>query len=399
MTLKEARKLALAGQFLDGRRSFSRAEGAVGAIESLGYVQIDTISVIERAHHHTLWTRVEGYEPAMLNELLKNRRIFEYWGHAASYLPMADFRYYLPKMKEFDDPHGKWEKDRLQKFGHLMEPVLNRIREEGPLGSKDFELPQGKKKGENWWDWHEMKGALELLYWKGELMVSERRQFQKVYDLTGRVLPEGLDNGYPGEEELGEFLVGRALRSHGAATEQEIAEHIHAAGKNVVVKALKRLVESKQVEKITIADTDNKIYYTTPDALETVGRIEIMPAVHILSPFDNLVIQRERLKNLFGFDYVLECYVPPKKRVNGYFVLPVLFGDGFAGRMDAKAERKSGTLIVRNLLMEPGFCDFDAFLPLFSDKLREFARFNGCETIVFENVTPKKIRNNLKRLI
>ena len=386
--LKQAASLALKSQHLIGSSRFAGKDGASALIGELGYIQIDTISVIERAHHHTLWTRVENYEPEMLNELLLERKVFEYWGHAASYLPMKDYRFYLPKKKEFDDPHGKWEKDRMDKYGHLMEPALKRIQNEGPLGSTDFELPEGRKKGENWWDWHEMKAALELLYWRGELMVSERRSFRKIYDLTERVLPEGVNTEYPSEDELGRFLVNRALQAYGVATEKEIADHIHAVGKKTISGALKQMEEVGSVEKVSIEKLEGKAYYALKDDLATAENIEIKKQVHILSPFDNLVIQRERLQNLFGFDYVLECYVPPKKRIHGYFVLPVLWGGRFIARMDAKAERKKKTLIIRNLLFEPGFKMNGAFEKAFERKLRSLAKFNKCETIVFEKVSP-----------
>lgn len=157
--------IALNRQLFDRRIKFPKGnEGVAQAIEHLGYVQIDTISVIERAHNHTLWTRRPDYEPNMLHELLaKDRRIFEYWGHAASYLPMCDFRFYLPQMKRYEEPHSKWEKDRVEKYGHMMKPVLGRIRNEGALGSKDFEASVGTKTG-NWWDWRPTKVALEMLF-------------------------------------------------------------------------------------------------------------------------------------------------------------------------------------------------------------------------------------------
>lgn len=390
ISLKEASALALKSQFLDEGGGFTGKDGACAVIEELGYIQIDTISVIERAHHHTLWSRVKGYEPEMLNELLIERKVFEYWGHAASCLPMKDYRFYLPKKREFGDPHGKWEKDRLAKFGHLMEPALKRIQAEGPLGSKDFELPEGKKKGENWWDWHEMKAALELLYWKGELMVSERKNFHKIYDLTERVLPDGVNTEYPSEDELGRFIVIRALQAHGVASEKEIVGHIHAAGKKIIAEAIKNLLEEGTLAEVSIENLDGKLFYASTDDLETAEEIEIKKTVHILSPFDNLVIQRERLRNLFGFDYVLECYVPPKKRIHGYFVLPVLWSGRVVARMDAKADRKPKTLIIRSLLFEPGFKISGIFKKVFEKKLIDFAKFNKCDRIVFEKVSPAK---------
>jgi uncharacterized protein YcaQ len=147
----------------------------------------------------------------MLDELLAvDRTIFEYWGHAASYLPMQDYRFYLPRMQSYFNPTGKWERDIYQKVGHMLQHVLERVRAEGPLTSKSFEPPPGEKR-EGWWDWKPAKVALELLFWRGELMIAERRNFQRVYDLTERVLPDWVDRTVPDDEQLGQFLVRRAL--------------------------------------------------------------------------------------------------------------------------------------------------------------------------------------------
>ena len=392
-------RLSLHCQLLDGAAVLPDGkEGTTQVIERLGYIQIDTINVIERAHHHTLWTRLPDYDSGTLHELLaRDRRVFEYWGHAASYLPMTDYRFYLPLMKAFHDPHGKWEQERLQKYGHLMQPIRARIEKEGPLASVDFELETGKKK-EGWWDWHAMKAALELLFWQGDLMIRERRNFQRIYDLTERVLPKHVDTTPPTDDELGRFLIRRALSAQSVMQEREIRNHIHAAGKKAVKPALKELVEAGEVIEVGIEGRNKNIYYTFPQTLENAGKPNAgASSVHILSPFDNLVIQRDRLRELFGFEYAIECYTPAAKRVHGYFVLPILWGDRFVGRLDSKADRKQKTLIIRNLLFEPGFDSFEGFLPDFAVRLFEFARFNRCEKIQLEKVSPAKLKTGIER--
>lgn len=220
---KQARRIVLNAQLLGSGIKLSKGkEGIAQTIEKLGYIQIDTIAVIERAHHHTLWCRRADYDPIMLHELqTKDRRVFEYWGHAMSYLPISDYRYFLPKMRNFENPKSKWAEISLAKCGHLMQPVLERIRKEGPLSSKDFKPPPGTKRG-NWWDWKPAKIALEMLFWKGDLMVTERRNFQKVYDLTERVLPGNVDTSIPDKDETGQFLVRRSLSANGILQEKEI---------------------------------------------------------------------------------------------------------------------------------------------------------------------------------
>jgi uncharacterized protein YcaQ len=404
LSLELARRAILNGQLLDGQTELPAGkEGVAQTVEKLGYVQIDTIAAIQRAHHHTLWTRRPDYDPGALHELqARDRRVFEYWGHAVSYLPTCDYRYYLPRMRSFDDPYSKWERGRREKYGHLMQPVLERIRQEGPLSSRDFSpppgtersTPPGTKRSAQGRDPH--KSALELLHLKGDLMVTERRNFQRVYDLTERVLPEGTDTSLPTDDELGQFLVRRALSAHGVAREKAIREHIDAASKETISKALGDLIETAQVIPLKIED-QRATYYTLPETIEKSARLQSTPPrVHLLSPFDNLIIQRERTRRLFGFDYALECYVPAARRKYGYFVLPILWGENLVGRLDPKAERKKKTLILRNLVFEPGFKAGGDFLSSFAGKLWDFARFNRCEKVALEKISPADLKPTLE---
>ena len=191
LSLEQARRLTLRAQLLDGRGRPPRGkEGVARTIEHLGYVQIDTISVVQRAHHHTLWNRRADYDPTMLHALqATDRRVFEYWGHAASYLPLSDYRFYLPKMQSFQTPSSRWERDRLEKHGHLMKPVLERIREEGPLSSKDFKAPPDTKRG-TWWDWNirvVVPVVLSALFvWS--LYDTVTREGGYLYDKSGQLL-------------------------------------------------------------------------------------------------------------------------------------------------------------------------------------------------------------------
>ncbi|MBN1661859.1 MAG: YcaQ family DNA glycosylase [Anaerolineae bacterium] len=385
-----ARRLALAFQLLDGEMSTlpTGQEGVARTIEALGYVQIDTIAVIARAHHHTLWTRRPDYRPDMLHSLqVDDRRIFEYWGHAASYLPMADYRYYLPRMQRHRAPDDGWVSRRPEVLD-LLHPVLERIRAEGPLTARDFDPPPGTKRS-GWWDWKPAKSALELLFWRGELMISERRGFEKVYDLTERVLPAGVDTRLPGDDEVARFVVHRALSAHGVAAEREIVDYIHAAPKGAVSTALADMTASGEVVRLQVGEITS-LYYALPATLEGVDRPGPSPSrAALLSPFDNLIIHRQRMSDLFDFAYSLECYTPVAKRRYGYFVLPILWGDRLVGRLDPKADRKARRLIVRSLAMEPGFDEFDAFLPAFVDALAAFACLNECERIVIERAAPE----------
>ena len=397
----------LNAQLLDGKTKLPKGKkGVVRIFDRLGYIQIDTISVIQRTHHHTLWTRLPSYTQEMLHELqAKDRRIFEYWGHAMSYMPMSDYRYCLPRMQNFKNPRHKWVKQRIEQSGHLMKPVLERIRREGPLSSKDFDPPPGRKGG-TWWDWKPAKFALELLLWRGELMISERRKFQKIYDLTERVLPDDIDSSFPGEEECGHFFVTRALSALGIFSEKGLRSFLQpdagrdsdflAANKSTILKSLHNLIDAGEVVRVKIESDEDTEYFTSPEKLEKVTRRKLNSSTtYFLSPFDNLIIQRDRTKRLFDFEYTLECYVPAPKRKYGYFVLPILWGNKLIGRLDPKADRKQKILFIRNLVFEPSFAAFDEFLPVFTQKLQAFAAFNECETIEIETVSPAKIKKNL----
>jgi uncharacterized protein YcaQ len=336
----------------------------------------------------------------MLHELqARDRRIFEYWGHAASYLPISDYRYYIPRMRSFLEPHQKWEKHRLEKYGHMMKPVLERIREEGPLGSKDFAPPKDAKRG-TWWDWRPAKVALELLFWRGELMITERRNFHRVYDLTERVLPGHVNTTEPDNKELGRFLVRRALSAYGVATESDIREHLYTADKKAVSAVLPEMVESGEVVPAVIGGLNDRKHYALADKINSLaGLKKKSPGVHLLSPFDNFIILRDRISRLFGFDYALECYTPAAKRKYGYFVLPILWGEEFAGRLDPKADRKAKTLVIQSLSFEPEFNITDTFLQRLAEKLWDFAHFNGCGKISIEKVKPTKLKKEINRLL
>ncbi len=401
ISIKSARRIVLHAQLLDDKTKLPKGkEGVAQTIETLGYVQIDTINVIERAHHHTLWNRRPDYHPDMLHELqAKDRRVFEYWGHAHSYLPMSDYRYYLRRMREYENPHSKWEKQQMDKYGHLMEPMMERIRNEGPLSSKDFEsAPESERKP--MWHPKPARAALSLLVWKVELMISERRNNQKVFDLTERVLPDNVDTSVPDPDELGQFLVRRALSALGVATEKEIRNHIDAAGKEVISKSLNDLEESVEVIRVKIKGLENIAYYAFLDTIEkSTKQNRLKDKVILLSPFDNLIIQRDRIKRLFDFEYALECYTPPVKRDYGYYVLPILWGDQLVGRLDPKTDRKEKTLIIRNLVFETNFKEIDKFLPAFADSMGYFARFNNCERIVFEKISPANLQKKLEQWV
>ncbi len=377
------RRIALHSQGLVGKQPFGRGAAAVlKAIRHLGYIQIDTISVVQRAHHHVLWTRVPGYRSSMLERLVANKQVFEYWFHAAAYLPMDDFRFVLPRMHAIKSGQKHWFRDTSEQ---LMREVVDRIRIEGPLMARDFSEPVEGKSG--WWDWKPTKQALEQLFIQGDLMVVGREGFQKRYDLTERALPEGVDTRFPDDREQAIHLIDTSLRANGFASRKSFTYLRKGAElRKAVTDELAARVDAKTL--LALGDSFDG-YYAVPDILETsIPRIG--KTVKLLSPFDNSVIQRERLDSVFDFDYQIECYVPAAKRNYGYFCLPVLYGDGFVGRIDCKAHRKESRLNVVSLHME--IEPDEALLSALGDALQSFAAFNECDSIEFDKAVAKPWR-------
>jgi len=380
LSLSDARRLFLHAQGLYGYDFGRKKAGVLGVLEHLGYVQIDTISVVERAHHHTIFTRVKDYHKTHLDELIEEKLAFEYWSHAAAYLPMRDYRFSLPRKKLFADGKHHWFKaDKPVQY------VYDRIKAEGPLRSKDFEE---KKQGGGWWEWKTTKMALEQLFMAGKLMASGRRNFQKVYDLTERVLPSGINTKMPTEKEMAEHLILSAIRANGLVAAHEVA-YLRKGHTEAVQRAMKSLVKDGTVSEIHI-DGIKESYYSTPDTVAELDTIKPKKKVHILSPFDNAVIQRRRLQTFFDYDYTIECYVPAPKRVYGYFCLPILYGDRFVGRMDCKAERSTGELVIQKLWLEDGFVPTTVFLKAIAESINDFAAFNNCERV-------KLLKSNMEK--
>lgn len=397
LSTQQARLLALDAQGLLFPPAFSNAEeGILKTLKQLSYIQIDTISVIQRSHHHTFWTRLADYQSNTLMELQQTGQILEYWSHAASYLPMEDYRFCLPRMQAFATGKKHW----FPKNKKVNSYVLDRIRAEGALMSKDFKGEQKKKAG--WWNWSATKKALEQLFMEGRLMVKERRGFQKVYDLPERILPTNLNTTPPTTEAYIQHLINRFIQAYGVVSASTIGHLKDKATKTNIQRALKQLVETEQIIAVRIEKKDT-LFYTSPTILQTLPSITTQSkkanTLHLLSPFDNAVIHRKRLTQLFDFNYKIECYVPKAKRVYGYFSLPILWNQQFIGRLDPKADRKTGIFYLQHLVFEPHFQDFEAVLPLLAQKIKALAQFNGCSQIQVKQVKPSFLKVKLQAVL
>jgi len=390
LSIQQARKLVLLSQRLPPvKQSGSAISATLSAIKHLGYIQIDTISAIRRAHHHTLWNRNPRYKTSHLDQLMTEKQVFEYWSHAAAYLPMRDFRYSLPRKQAIasGDENHWYERDK-----NLMKSILKRIDNEGPLMAKDFEHV-GEKTGE--WMSKPSKRALENLFMQGELMVPCRVNFHKVYDLTERVLPDDIDTSQPSPEEYARFLITRYLQANGLGQVAEIA-YLLKNTKALVSATLKEMVSSGELLQISAGVNS---YYVLHASLELLNKPLARSRLKILSPFDNLLIQRKRVQALFGFDYQIECYVPEAFRQYGYFALPILWDGKLVARMDCKAERKKSLLHIYHLALEPGLVKTEAFTNALQKELVSFVRFNDCSNLQLHRTTPTGYKPVLQGVI
>ncbi len=384
--------LAQFGTPVDGKGG-TVADRVSRAIRRISYVQIDTISVVERAHHHVLWSRDHAYRAPVLDELESGRRdIFEYWAHAAAYLPLSDYRYCLPRMKRVKETGHEW----FPTDASVVDAVRDRIRSEGALRSQDF-ASEGTRGP--WWDWKPAKAALEYLFMSGELMITSRKGFQKLYDLTERVLPPDADASFPSAGEMSRWYLDYAIRALGCFRERDLA-YGRRDGISGLEKELAKRLESGSLLPLTVEGKKAERWYASPEALETAGRVRVGRRVRILSPFDNLIIDRKRAEALYGFRYTIECYVPQTKRQFGYFSLPVFWGSSPVGTIDCKADRAAKTLFVKSCaamakatrassvreLYKTDYEGFKAALPEafgveMEQELQAFAQFNGCEKL------------------
>lgn len=337
-----ARHLWIRAQRLDTAAPFGDGPAAtLAAIEQLGYVQIDTINVIERCHHHILWSRIPGYRRADLVHVQStDKSVFEYWTHALSYVPAADLPFFIPAMKQYRETPSRW-------FGSVtadeVSKMNKRLRKEGPLSIRDIGDDELVDKDHPWASRKPSKRVLEMMFFQGLVTVGARQGMVKTYDLTKRhfgTLPQAAT-----ERQIIAYKLDRALRSQGVVSLDSIC-HLDAPSKKAVKELIDSRVRRKLLVPVTIEGAEKVPHWAEPAILgSTAG--EPPTLVHILSPFDPLIIQRKRLKLFFGYDHLFEAYVPAAKRKLGYFALPVLMGDRIVAAIDLKTDRAAGKLLIQ----------------------------------------------------
>jgi uncharacterized protein YcaQ len=371
----------------------------LAAIRRMGVLQIDAINVVARSQYLVLWSRLGCYEARWLDELLAEKQLFEYWAHAACFVPIEDFPLFRRRMLDTAGWHSfalRWARGWLAANAPVAEGMLAHIRANGPVRTSDFERTDGKAGG--WWNWKVEKEALEALHITGDLMIARREGFQRVYDLRERVLPSWDDTrALAGDAAQREFVL-RAVRALGVARARWVDDYYRLPKKGIVA-TLEGLAEEGELIRARVEEWRETVYLH-PESLKAAkaavaGKLRPLRTT-FLSPFDPVVWDRKRAEDLYGFAYKIEVYTPAAKRRYGYFTLPILHGDTLVGRIDPKVERKEGRLLIRAAHLEPGVSVDEPLVDGMVGALREFARFHEVAEIVIERSDPADLAPALR---
>jgi uncharacterized protein YcaQ len=344
LTNLQARHIWLRAQRLDAREPFGTgAEAVAAAVRHLGYVQIDTINVIERCHHHILFSRIPSYRRADLRQAqTSDKSVFEYWAHALAYLPTETLRFFVADMRHYKQNPGRWFSSVQPKE---LRKVLRLVKRDGALTIRDIE-EEPQEKLHLWASRKPSKRALEYAFFIGALAIRERNGMLKTYELMPRHF--GWDKpprAAPSSETIA-YLLDRSLRAQGVVSLDSIC-HLDAPRKAAVHKLIRARVRRGELVPVALDGAGKQEHWTRPEALAAMDDAAPPGLVHILSPFDPLIIQRKRTKLFFGYDHKFEAYLPKEKRQFGYFALPVLVGDRIVAALDLKTDRQSKKLLMQ----------------------------------------------------
>ena len=378
LSIAQARRIALAAQMAPGASRLKSLPGPaaiVKLIEKLNLLQIDSVNVLSRSHYLPVFSRLGAYDRAILDDLTfspRRRRFFEYWAHEASFLPLEHYPLFRWRMDAARQGEGIYK--GLAEFArnqpHYIAAILEEIRNRGPLTVRD--LPDPGKRLPGWWGWSPGKVALEYLFWTGEVTAATRRNFERLYDLTDRVIPpEIFRTPQMTRADAVRELMRLSARALGIATAADLRDYFRLPLADAR-QALAELVEADALEEVAVETWRNPAYL-----IKATPVLRKSPScASLLSPFDPLVWERSRTERLFGFSYRIEIYTPAPRRRHGYYVLPFLFGDRFAARLCLKADRAASTLMINTAHAEPGI-DPTATVEALARELALLMRFLG----------------------
>ncbi|MBV8680288.1 MAG: YcaQ family DNA glycosylase [Aquitalea sp.] len=397
LTLQQARLLHLAAQGLQTapRRKATQAD-VLAAIRRMALLQIDTISVVARSPYLVLYSRLGSYDPAWLDTTLASGAVFEYWAHEACFVPQEDYRLLRHRMLDPAQMGWKYPQRWLEQHQLAVDDLLQKIRAHGPVRSADFSRSEGK--GNGWWDWKPEKRHLEVLFTLGQLMVKERRNFQRVYDVAERIMPDWNDaRDLPTWEEAQHDMVHNSCRALGVVKAGWVADY-YRLKRGKYDALLHQLADAGELIPARVEGWQHDVFvhHSLQDALQqaVAGQLKSTHTA-ALSPFDPVVWDRKRASELFGFDYRIECYTPAAQRRFGYFVLPLLHRGRLVGRMDAKAHRQQGVFEIKALYLEAGIKPGQQLCRDLAAMLHKLAAWHGTPRLVLQQ-GPNELATHLQ---
>ncbi|MBX2832772.1 MAG: winged helix DNA-binding domain-containing protein [Rhodospirillales bacterium] len=376
ISVKQARNLALVGQGFDSDESRPVTKRRImKAIRKTNMLQVDSVNVLTRAHYMPIFSRLGVYDPALLDDIVwgkaRDRKLFEYWGHEASMIPVEDYPLYRWRMEDAKSGMGTWGRiARIQREKpDLIKGILDHIEREGAVGSSDLE-DKGESRSE-WWGWSDTKTAMEYLFWSGQVTALKRRNsFERVYDLPHRIIGDIANDPAPDRIDAQSDLICKGIGAMGIATEADLRKYFRLPTQEVKT-CLARLLEEGRLLRADVQGW-KQAGYLCPNVNQ---RSRAKPTC-LMVPFDPVMWERDRIERIFGFNYRIEIYVPAEKRQYGYYVLPFMLNGEFVARVDLKSDRKAGVLLVQSAHLEDGFAKGDVAGPLM-DNLQRLAGFLG----------------------
>lgn len=412
--LEAVQRLVLHSQQLttpNGDEPRANPETIADLVRQLVCVQIDTLQRVQRSHYLAIWSRLGDYDTTNLDNLVyadpdspggdNPRQLFEHWFHAACLLPLSEYRYRLQRMQSSRRGRGDRQRRWLaqKETQALLRDVYDRIKEEGASLARDFEDPGGG--GGTWWNWKPAKLALEHLFSRGDLLIARRYNFQRVYDLAERVLPEWVDQDDPGVEETTRHILERTMLAAGTCAENQLADYCHDFTRTGVAQEITALIEKGVFMRISarLRDGDVHTLIVHRDRIDDLRRCaagEISAErTTFLNPFDTLFYPGGRDVQFWGFRQVLEAYKPAGKRIWGYYCLPILHGSELIGRFDPRLDRKAKRLHLEALHLEPEIKLDDRRIHDVARAMHDFMRFHKAEELVVEQSSPLSFGKHL----
>lgn len=404
LTLHDARRLAVTAQRLAAPQPTPDTDGILDTIRSLGCLQIDAVRTVEQTQYLVLWSRLGPYEPAALDRLtFDDVQLFEYWAHCASLVPVEDYPLHTGRMRHYRTrahASNAWIDANPRLYNHVIE----RLRHDGPLPTEAFDdLADVPWKSSGWNDNRNAAMMLSLLWARGEVMIAGRTQRRRLWHLTEAYLPETVTREERDDHAIERAAVARALAALGVGTECHVREHFLRGRYPNLPATLTDLSADGTIQPVTVLGEDgaplgNEPWYVAASQLPALGEIQAGtwdPRTTLLSPFDNLICDRTRTSQLFNFDYRVEIYVPKAKREFGYYVLPILHGERFIGRLDLQMDRKQGRLVVNAGYREADAPDDRATAPNVAAALTSLATFLQADAIDVPGTMPPTWRRAL----